>query len=521
MNNWLRHICVVLLSLSSAIYAFAEIPVSYRAEAIGYASTYDEYAPYMMASNRHGVLTQSRGAQLRLSAFHYTDTTKRFSYGFGADFIAGVTSATDYRYYDVASENNRERGVRPPSVYLQQLYAELKYRGMFVTLGMKEYNSLIVDHQLSSGDLLYSGNTRPIPEIRIGFIDFQNVPFTQGWLQVQTEYSFGRNMDNSWLEKHYNYNGSWFDHICINTFYSYKRFYFRTKPSQPFSLTIGMQAATQTGGTTRHYFKGELLSEYTDKLTFKKLLQTIIPTEGDGPGNYYKQGNSVGSWDVRGRWRFNNNSEIIAYYESPFEDGSGIGKLNGFDGLYGLEYKAAKPWYISSAVIEYFDFRNQGGPIHFDSNYHKGKAGHCPGNATGKDDYYNNFQYSGYQYYGMSIGTPVMKSAFYNLNGSNLFLHNRVQGFHLGLTGTLYSGLQYRALLSWRTSLGSYDYPLTKKERSLSAMLEIHYDFAKIKGLRIEAQFAGDKGALYGNNFGALIGISYNGLFNFKQLKKK
>ncbi|MDE6716452.1 MAG: capsule assembly Wzi family protein, partial [Muribaculaceae bacterium] len=211
------------------------MPVVYRAEAIGYASSYGEYAPYMMASNRHGVLTQSRGGQLRLSAFHLTDTTKRFSYGFGADFIAGITSATNYQYYDVASQSDRVRGVRPPSVYLQQLFAELKYRCLFVTLGMKEYNSLIVNHSLSSGDLLYSGNTRPIPEIRIGFIDFQNVPFTQGWLQVQTEYSFGRNLDNSWMEKHYNYNGGWFDRICINTFYSYKRFYFRTNPSQPFS----------------------------------------------------------------------------------------------------------------------------------------------------------------------------------------------------------------------------------------------------------------------------------------------
>ncbi|MDE6715380.1 MAG: capsule assembly Wzi family protein, partial [Muribaculaceae bacterium] len=291
--------------------------------------------------------------------------------------------------------------------------------------------------------------------------------------------------------------------------------------SQPFSLTIGMQAATQTGGTVKQYDKGVLINEYTDKMTFKKLLQTIIPTEGDGPGNYYKQGNSVGSWDVRGRWRFNNDTEIIAYYESPFEDGSGIGKLNGFDGLYGLEYKAAKPWYISSAVIEYFDFCNQGGPIHFDSNFNPCGEVHRPGSATGKDDYYNNFQYSGYQYFGMSIGTPVMKSSFYNLNGSNLFLHNRVRGFHVGLAGTLYQGLQYRALLSWRTSLGSYDYPLIKKQKSLSAMLELHYDFEKVKGLRVKAQIAGDKGELYGNNFGALLGVSYTGLFNFSQIKKK
>ena len=515
--NFGKIVLVISLVVLLSEQAKAEVPIHYSAEAIGYASSYGEYAPYMMASNRHGTLSQSKGAQLRLSAFNFTDTTKRFSYGFGADFIAGASSATHYDYYNPDTDNNSiKRSVRPAHLFIQQLYGELKYRGFFITLGMKEYNSVIVNHELSSGDLLYSGNTRPIPEIRVGFIDFQNVPFTNGWVQVQAEYSFGKNMDNSWLENHFNYNGGWDDHITTDAFFSYKRFYFRTKPSQPFSLTIGLQAAMQTGGTVRHYVRGVVTDEYTDKLNFKKMLQTIVPTSSNEYGNYYKQGNSVGSWDVRGRWLFKNNAELCAYYQSPFEDGSGIGKLNGFDGLYGLEYKSDKPWYISSAVVEYFDFRNQSGPIHFDSDYNYESGQHRPGNATGKDDYYNNYQYSGYQYYGMSLGSPLLRSAFYNLNGSNFFLHNRVYGFHIGLAGFLYRGLQYRALLSWRTSLGTYDYPLTERQRSLSALLELQYDIAGVKGLRVKAQFAGDKGAIYHDNFGALVGLSYSGLFNIK-----
>lgn len=503
---------IILLALTKV--ATPRQNLHYKTEALGYASTYGEYAPYMMSSNRHGELTQSRGAQLRLSAVQYMDTTRRFTYGYGADVIAGVRSATNYEFYNIQSPEVAVRENRPSALYIQQLYGEVKFRGVFLTIGMKEYNSIIVNHALSSGDLTFSGNTRPIPQVRVGFVDFQNIPFTNGWVQIEGVYSFGKSMDNKWLENHFNYRDVG-DHLCLDSYYSYKRCYFRTKPSQPFSVTVGMQAGMQLGGTSMFYNKGELIDKYHDHITFKNLLQTIFPTAGSAPGNYYKEGNSVGSWDILGRYRLDNGTEVKAYYESPFEDGSGIGKLNGFDGLYGIEYKAPCPGYVTGAVLEYFDFRNQSGPIHFDSSYNPGGEEHRPGNATGKDDYYNNFQYSGYQYYGMSIGTPLLKSPFYNLNGSNLFLHNRVYGFHAAVKGQIMKGLQYRAMASWRTSLGSYDYPVTEKIHDFSAMLEVAYDVEQLPGLRIKAQVAGDKGKLYGDNFGAVIGVSYSGLLKF------
>lgn len=45
---------------------------------------------------------------------------------------------------------------------------------------------------------------------------------------------------------------------------------------------------------------------------------------------------------LRGSLSSENDSEIKAFFQKPFEDGSGIGWMNGFDGIWGLEYKNAK-----------------------------------------------------------------------------------------------------------------------------------------------------------------------------------
>ena len=41
-------------------------------------------APYYAASNRYGTLTQGKSALANVAVWHEMDSTKRFSYGFGA-----------------------------------------------------------------------------------------------------------------------------------------------------------------------------------------------------------------------------------------------------------------------------------------------------------------------------------------------------------------------------------------------------------------------------------------------------
>ncbi len=74
----------------------AEVPVSYQAELTVNAGG-GEFTPYYMTANNHGVLTQSKNALLRASAWKETERDKRFSYGFGIDLVGGWGSRQQHR----------------------------------------------------------------------------------------------------------------------------------------------------------------------------------------------------------------------------------------------------------------------------------------------------------------------------------------------------------------------------------------------------------------------------------------
>ena len=167
---------------------------------------------------------------------------------------------------------------------------------------------------------------------------------------------------------------------------------------------------------------------------------------------------------------------------------------------------------VNGAVVEYIDFTNQSGPIHWAPNDYPGTS--LTQQATGSDNYYNNFRYNAYQNYGMSQGSPFIPSLVYNTNGFMWILDNRIRGFHAGVEGRIYSPLSYRALVSYRRSWGSYFAPRTEIAHDTSVMLEGAYTVRQVPGLTVKGQVAIDRGTLLGNNFGAMLSLSYNGLLN-------
>ena len=509
MNKIKALTCAIAISCCLAVYG--ELPINYQVSLTANAGSGD-YAPYYMMSNVHGTLTQPYSTLLRASASKEMDSHKRFSYGFGADVVGGYTSRTAYRRYDKSTSTWVPNNQGPAPVWLQQLYAEVKYRSLFLSAGLKERGSVFLNDALSSGDMTYSANARPIPAIRAGFIDFQDIPLTQGWVQIRGELSYGISTDEDWRINHFHHGGS-----SITTgkiWYSYKYLHFRTNPDKPFSFLIGMQTTCQFGGIHRIYSSdGEEIVELRTDMTpsLGSFFKALIPMAGN---TTYYEGNHLGTWDVMGRYKFRNGHELRVYYQSPWEDGSGIGKLNGWDGMYGIEFRNANPESIvSGAVIEYIDLTNQSGPLHWDpADFQYGYL--IPSEATGGDDYYNNVAYNGYQLFGQAIGSPFVKSPIYNTSGSLRFFDNSIQGFHVGITGNVTSQIGYRLMASYRKSWGTSLSPSINPTESLSMMLEGNYEPAGIPGLSIKAQIALDKGNLLGDNFGGLVSVSYNGLFN-------
>jgi len=461
------------------------------------------FAPYYIASNAHGVTNAPVGAYARASATRRLDLRKRFSWGFGADIIAGAGKGVNYARYNPDTKEWRANRINPPCAWAQQLYAEARYRSAFITAGMKEHGTALLNQSLSSGDITYSGNTRPMPGIRLGLVDFRDIPFTKGWMQIQGEIEYAKMLDSDWAEDHFNFHSG---HYTRGQWYTYKRCYFRTMPSQPLSVTFGMQAAGQFCGDAQYYrggVKSELISH---PVTLEYFIKMLIPRGGE---DYYP-GSHNGSWDIMARYRLRSGHELAAYYQSPWEDGSGVGKLNGFDGLWGIEYRNPDPQAaIAGAVVEYIDFTNQSGPIHWN-------PGDIPGTditskATGYDNYYNNNITNGYAYYGRSIGSPMIISPFYNLRGQNNFICTRMRGVHFGAEGSVSRSVGWRVLFSWRKGLGNYTQPFLSPRTDTSALVECRWQVPSVPALKVRGQIALDAGSLYGDNFGALVSVSYTG----------
>lgn len=495
------------LAASAAIQAAPPVTIDYQASLTANVSS-GKLAPYMIASWNYGRYTAGKGIWQDGRISKAMSLDRRFDWGAGIEYVAGYGSSTAYDRYNVADGSWGTHGNRPASVHLQQLYAELKFRGVYLTAGMKERNSLIVDGRLSSGDITRSNNARPIPGVAAGFVDFQNIPFTNGWVQIEGEIMYGRFVDDKFRENTFNY---YYGLLNTDSWYIYRRCYFRTKPSMPFSVTVGMQAAGEFAGYAREYERGKVIGDYPRGFKIKDIFTMFIPREGSGEG-YYK-GNSLGSWDLKARYAFRNGSELSAYFEWPWEDGSGIGKATGWDGLWGLQYNFAKQGIVSKVLIEYFDFTNQSGPIHYAPSDSPGTT--VDQGITGGDNYYNNDFYGPYANYGMSIGSPFVVSPLYNIDGYPGYLHNRARGFHAAVEGRFCGNWEYTAMVSHQRAGGLGRLPAPRRLRDTSGKIAVAWkSVGGIRGLDINAAVAFDAGRLRGDNFGALVGVSYSGSFN-------
>ena len=164
--------------------------------------------------------------------------------------------------------------------------------------------------------------------------------------------------------------------------------------------------------------------------------------------------------------------------------------------------------------MEYIDFTNQSGPLHWAPGDVPGTKVTAP--ATGADDYYNNYTYNGYQTLGMSIGSPFIKSPLYNTDGYMRYTDNMMRGFHMGLSGYITAQLSYRVLGSWRKSWGTPFFPRIKPVEQTSLLAEVGFVPHKVPQLSLNLQAALDRGTLYGNNFGALLSVTYHGNLTFK-----
>lgn len=451
--------------------------------------------PFWLVSNLQGLGSPERNSgYVRLSAFHDMDTTRRFTWG------AGVDLAVPWRYSS--------------RFIIHQLYGEVKYRCLQAMLGSKEMWGCYNDPRLSSGNLLYSGNSRPIPQLRLGIFDYADIWGTRGWLGIKGYLAFGAFTDQRW-------QSSWVapgEKHTARVLYHSKGLWLRNGNTSKFPLVFeaGIEMATQFGGIS--YEDGKVIHM---PHSLRDWFKAVVPLKGDKTtpdGEQVNiQGNMVGCWNFALSWLPKADWSVKAYFEHYFEDHSMLYiDYRWRDGLWGVEATFPKNPVISAFVYEFLHMKDQSGPLLNDSN------DKVPEQVSGNDNYYNHYIYSGWQHWGMGIGNPMTLSPIFNTDGRLYFRSNRVIGHHFGISGNPTSELAYRVLFSFSRNWGTYRYPLDHEMDNINALAEVTWTPTRgwLRGWSGTLAVAGDAGPLMGRSLGVGIRISKTGWFDFKRKRK-
>lgn len=462
---------------------------------VGMHATFSNGAntPFWLMNNLQGLGSpEKNNGYVRGQVIKSIDKSRRFSWGAGIDLVGGW------------------RQTAPFSIH--QLYGEVRYRCLGAMLGSKEIWGELNDPRLSSGNLLYSGNAMPIPQLRLGIPEYTPFWGTKGWLNVKGYIAFGMFTDSkwqkSWVAKEFNRNK--------NVLYHSKGIWLRGGNSDKFPLLaeVGIEMATQFGGTAYLNTEGGVVTKMPT--AFKDWLKAIFPTKGDAEvfwGEAYNiQGNMLGAYNIALSWMPEADWSIKAYYEHYFEDQSQMTFEYGWkDGLWGVEIQLPKNRFVTSVVYEYIATKDQTGPV---LNNTDDKV---PEQVSGRDNYYSNYLYTAWQHWGMGIGNPLVISPIYNDNHRLNFVSTRLLGHHFAFSGNPTDEISYRVLLSYSRNWGTYNRPLPEVMSNVNGLVELSFAPRKLKGWFATVGIAGDAGKMLGKSAGAAITIGFSGDLKLKK----
>lgn len=496
MNISLRQFALILCTI---IWGFTSTAKAEKLDSIRYfgevRATFSggENTPFWLTNNLQGLGSpEKNNGYVRAAAFKDIDKSEKFSWGAGVDLVGGW------------------RQTAPFSIH--QLYGEVKYRSLGAMLGSKEIWGDFNNPRLSSGNLLYSGNAMPVPQLRIGIFDYAPFWGTKGWLSVKGYIAYGMFTDSkwqkSWVAKEYN--------RTKDVLYHSKGLWLRGGNTDKFPLVgeIGIEMATQFGGTAYLNADDGRIVKIPDGL--KAWWKAFFPGHADNSSvnwgeEYNVEGNMLGAYNIALSWMPKADWSIKAYYEHYFEDQSQMTFEYGWkDGLWGIEVQLPKNPFITSFVYEYITTKDQSGAVLSNT------SDKVPEQVSGRDNYYTHYLYSGWQHWGMGIGNPLIISPIYNANHRLTFISTRIQGHHFAFAGNPTDEISYRVLLSYSRNWGTYTRPLPEVMSNFNALLEMSWKPKKLNGWYGTVGIAGDGGKLLGKSFGGSLTIGYSGCFDIK-----
>ena len=169
-----------------------------------------ENTPYWLVSRRQGVTSlDTQNGFIRIAATQGSNIGKsNFKYKATADILLNENQTSE--------------------LFIQQANIDISWRWLTLSIGSKErfseakgnsklfaatpfanntvnrrfsniYNAQLTE--LSSGGLIYSGNSRPIPQVRLEVAEYTPVYGTNNWLHARGHIAYGRFTDDNFQEE--------------------------------------------------------------------------------------------------------------------------------------------------------------------------------------------------------------------------------------------------------------------------------------------------------------------------------
>lgn len=502
----------LIVFLATALTSSAQISrlgqdVEYTATLQGTAGTGD-VAPFWFTNNRYGLGTIENNSGLLRANLHRNveaDSLRHWRFGYGADVVGAINHDNKF--------------------ILQQLYADVQWKILRLSVGQKERPLEFKNQELSSGALTSGINARPLPQIRLEMPDFWTIPRTGNWFAIKAHVAYGAFTDNKWQR---NFTEGTKSIRTANSLYHSKALFLRIGNTEkfPVSLSGGIEMSCQFGGKAwnlqdRADHQGEFDSFQNMGHGFKQFWQAFIPGGADSnDGDFANvQGNQLGSWHARADFQ-KGGWGLSAYAEHFFDDHSQLFlQYKWKDMLIGIEAKIPSNPIINNIVYEHMGSTNQSGPLYHDA------TNVLPIQISGADNYYSHHIYGAWQNFGQTLGSPLLISPVYNNDGHIIPYHTRLKANHIGAKGVPSSRWTWIFLYTHIKTLGTYSMPTLDPEKQNFLFISIGHTPRKISGLNISVAYGKNFGeslscTTLGNSDGAMLTLCYNGIIKKKRQTK-
>ena len=405
ISTWKISPIFLMIFLSFAVPAKASLPTGIDTLQVstGFLASKQTPPPFWAWANQNGrVPNQSSSSfftRIRMNKNSDTDE-KDFDWCYGVDVTARTNSTQD--------------------IILTDAYTGLTYKQFKLTLGRKAETFGLVDSLLSAGSECYSQNAPTIPKIALS---------TNGYVEITDNLAINAYLAHGWMGK---------EQYVKNAYLHEKFFYLRfggTDHDNGINFFAGVHDIASWGGEGKPSGFKDFINVFTGK--------------GGTTGSIYNQQNGLG--DHRGTIEFalqqkDSDRDWFLYAQTMFEDGSGLRFWYPGDFLLGVSMiNKDKQSHIARINLEILDTR-------FDGNSRNSET----------DDYFANFEYSGWVHQGYAIGTPFVP--FIQTDNYWYAPLNRVQVINAGIIMRLTKLFNPRVRIACIQNFGSFASPISENQ---------------------------------------------------------